>query len=303
LEPVRSVTLIDPQSDLWRRIEMIPVLTASGKGIAEAWENSLLELWKKGTRIRTEYDRDFDQPSIDATMVIVVEDPLAEPRIHLSIPSTFKDLWKYRREVVEGVHDHWIDPKSGKWSYTYHQRIFRYPVSDGEVNQVEYIIEKLAKAPYSRRAQAITWKPDFDPRTDYPPCLQRIWLRCTEEKGVLTLNMNAHWRSRDAYKAAFMNMFALTELQKEFARMLSDKISREVRVGRYVDISDSYHIYGWDLQDFEQRFLRAVGERKFYSDDIKSSRTIRLDHPLVQKEIKEADEELEREKSKELAIS
>jgi len=275
---------------------MIPVLMVSGEGIAEAWEKSLLELWEKGIRIKTEYDAESDPPSLDATMIIIVRKPLAEPRIHLSIPSTFKDLWKYRREVVDGVHDHWIDPESGKWSYTYHQRLFKYLGPTGEINQIEYAIEKLAKAPYTRRAQAITWKPDLDPETDYPPCLQRIWLRCTEENGVLMLHMNAHWRSRDAYKAAFMNMFALTELQKEFAKMLSEKIGKKVEVGRYVDISDSYHIYGRDLKDFEQRFLRSIKERKFYSDDIKSSRTIRTDHPIVQIGIKEAEEELEREK-------
>jgi len=281
---------------------MIPILKVSGKGIAEAWEKSLLELWRHGARIRTEYDAESDPPSLDATMIIVVENPLAEPRIHLSIPSSFKDLWKYRREVVDGVHDHWIDPESGKWSYTYHQRLFKYPINSMEIDQVSYMIEKLAKSPYTRRAQAITWKPDLDPKTDYPPCLQRIWLRCTEEDGVLTLHMNAHWRSRDAYKAAFMNMFALSELHKEFARMLAEKTGREVKVGRYVDISDSYHIYGKDLQDFERRFLKAVRERRFYSEDIKSSRTIRSDHPIVQMEIRLAEEELAREKAGEAVI-
>lgn len=281
---------------------MIPVLKVSGKGIAEAWEKSLLELWKHGTRIKTEYDAEADPLSLDATMIMVVENPLAEPRIHLSMPSSFKDLWKYRREVVDGVHDHWIDPESGKWSYTYHQRLFKYPAESGEMNQVEHVIEKLARSPYTRRAQAITWKPNLDLMTDYPPCLQRIWLRCTEEDGVLTLHMNAHWRSRDAYKAAFMNMFALSELHREFAKMLEGKIGREVRVGRYVDISDSYHIYGKDLQDFKKRFLRAVRERRFYSEDIKSSRTIRSDHPIVRMEIKLADEELRREKAGEILI-
>lgn len=98
-------------------------------------------------------------PSLDAIMIMVVEDPLAEPRIHLSIPASFKNLWKDRREVVGGVHDCWIDPGSGKWSYTCHQRSFRYPVNSGEVNQVEYMIKKLAESPHTRRAQAITWKP------------------------------------------------------------------------------------------------------------------------------------------------
>lgn len=275
---------------------MIPVLKVSGNSIAEAWEKSLVELWKNGIRIKTEYDKPSDPPSIDATMVIVVLEPLSEPRIHLSIPASFKDLWKYRREVVDGVHDHWIDPKSGKWTYTYHQRLFKYPSYNEFINQIDYIVDKLSKVPYTRRAQAITWDPKLDPKTNDPPCLQRIWFRCTEDGNMLKLNMNAHWRSRDAYKAAFMNMFALTELQKEIAQMVSERIHREVTVGQYVDISDSYHIYGSYIEDFTKRFLKALEQRDFYSKDIRKTRTITSDNPIVKKDFAEADLELEKEK-------
>lgn len=274
---------------------MIPVIMVRGKTIAEAWENSLVELWKNGIRIRTEYDRPNDPPSIDATMIIVVSEPFSEPRIHLSIPSTFKDLRKYVREVVDGVHDHWIDPKSGKWTYTYHQRLFKYPSKEGPVDQIDYIVKKLSQVPYTRRAQAITWLPEFDPKTNDPPCLQRCWFRCTEKDGSLVLNMNTHWRSRDAYKAAFMNIFALTELQRRIASELSSRIGREVLVGQYVDISDSYHIYGSYIEDFKNRFLKAIETREFFSENIRKSRTVRSDHTIVQKEFKEADLELERE--------
>jgi thymidylate synthase len=56
--------------------------------------------------------------------------------------------------------------------------------------------------------------------------------------------MNTHWRSRDLYKAWFMNVYALTDLQRSIAQAVSEKIGQEVFVGRYVDISDSLHIYG-----------------------------------------------------------
>jgi thymidylate synthase len=56
--------------------------------------------------------------------------------------------------------------------------------------------------------------------------------------------MNTHWRSRDLYKAWFMNVYAFTDLQKIIAEKISQKISQPVAVGRYVDISDSLHIYG-----------------------------------------------------------
>lgn len=274
---------------------MIPVLQVHGKGISEVWERSLVELWKNGMRIRTEYDKPKDPQSVDAVMIMVVEDPMSEPRIHLSIPASFKDLQKYKREVLDGVHDHWIDPSKGKWTYTYHQRLFNFPSDDGQIDQIDYIVNKLSEASYTRRAQAITWNPKSDPLTDDPPCLQRIWLRCTEENGSIRLNMNTHWRSRDAYKAAFMNMFAITELQKRIALMLSHKINRIVEVGQYVDISDSYHIYGSYIDDFEKRFLKLLEQRDFYSENIIKSRTIFSSNKMVQREFAEAETELEKE--------
>jgi thymidylate synthase len=56
--------------------------------------------------------------------------------------------------------------------------------------------------------------------------------------------MNTHWRSRDLYKAWFMNAYALTDLQRLMAGQLAARLNRPVRAGRYVDISDSLHIYG-----------------------------------------------------------
>ena len=40
----------------------IPVIKVEGKGIAEVWEKSILELWKKGAQIKTEYDDPKDPP-------------------------------------------------------------------------------------------------------------------------------------------------------------------------------------------------------------------------------------------------
>jgi len=249
----------------------IPVVMVEGRTLPEVWELSLLELWEKGIPIRTEYDGPNDPPSRDCTMIMVIRDPLAEPRIHRAIPSTLEDLEVYRAEVVEGIHDHWICPEEGKWSYTYHQRLFDYAVQGKAVDQIEYVLDKLSKFPYSRRAQAITWYPGSDPLSDDPPCLQRIFCRISaEEDGSLTLNMNTHWRSRDAFKAAFMNLFALTDLQRVLAERLSVMMDRSVKVGRHVDISDSYHIYGSYFEEFNDFLILAKNrslEQKTWTTD------------------------------------
>jgi len=130
-----------------------------------------------------------------------------------------------------------------------------------KIDQIDYIVRKLSDVPYSRRAQAITWNVDLDPPVDDAPCLQRLWCRISGDDEPI-LNMNTHWRSRDGYKAAFMNIFALTELQKSIAQRISGNLGREVKVGRYVDISDSFHIYGSYYEEFKG-FLQTVEARSF----------------------------------------
>ncbi len=241
----------------------IPVLAVYGKTLPEAWEKAVLECWEKGASIKTEYDKPDDPPSKDCTMMWCVEDPFAEPRIHRAFPGGLEDLEVYRQEVVDGVHDHWIAPEEGKWTYTYHKRLYDYEMENTAINQINYIIEKLSEAPHSRRAQAITWNVKEDPPTYDPPCLQRVWCRIlADENGQLVLNMNTHWRSRDAYKAAYMNAFAFTDMQRIIAEKISENIGKPVRVGRYTDLVDSFHIYGAYFKDFKG-FLETVKSRTF----------------------------------------
>ena len=89
-------------------------------------------------------------------------------------------------------------------------------------------------------------------------CLQRCWFRIFKDN----LQLNVHLRSNDAFKAAFMNMFAFTELQKMVAERIGQKTGKEIKVGKYVHIADSYHIYGSYYQDF-QGFLDTLKKRSF----------------------------------------
>ncbi|OHB60522.1 MAG: hypothetical protein A2167_06205 [Planctomycetes bacterium RBG_13_46_10] len=225
----------------------IPVILITADCLPEAWEKAVLAVWDKGLEVKTQYDKSNDPPSKDATVIITINDPFSEPRIHKNFPGGPEELESYRQEVVNGIHDHWIDPAAGKWTYTYHERLCAYrPSSNTEkVDQIQYIIDCLSHAGHSRRAQAITWMPTADAKTEHPPCLQRIWCRLVaDEAGNFSLNMNTHWRSRDLYKAWFMNVYAITDLQRIIAERISENIDAPVKVGRYVDISDSLHIYG-----------------------------------------------------------
>ena len=278
----------------------IPVFTVEGANIPEAWEKALLAVWDGGASIRTEYDRKdsdgnyVDPPSRDATVIVVIEDPFAEPRVHKNMPAGPEELEVYRQEVVDGIHDHWVDPNDpDKWTYTYHGRLFAFSATENledpnapclkPVDQMAYVVDKLCTSDITRRAQAITWMPSADPPTEDPPCLQRMWFRLMRDsKGGLVLNLNTHWRSRDGYKAWLMNVFALTDLMRVIAERIAGCKGEPVRVGRYVDISDSFHVYGSYFGEAEPEVAKMRG-----NPDV-ASRAWRSDHTALQMMFEEA---------------
>ena len=254
----------------------IPVLTAKGKGLAETWENSVVKLYALGMRIRTEYDPPGGEESVDATMLMTAEEPEAEPQIHKAMPAGPGDLQEYTMEVVDGIKDHWVDLEDPtKWKYTYHERLTAYPGGEHGVglDQIELMVRKLAKAPHTRRAYAATSVPGTDWEIGDPPCCLGVWCRIFEG----ALQMNVTFRSRDAFDAAFMNMFAFVELQKSIARRVSEYAGVDVRIGRYCDMSYSYHIYGRRLEAFRETVMRSLQTRSFYSKDPANSRTATLE--------------------------
>ncbi len=270
----------------------IPILSVEADTIPRAYEQAIKEVWEKGISIRTEYDRPEDPPSRDATVIIMVRNPFGQPRFHRSFADGLGGLAEYVMEVVHGAHDYWVKPleeilkgtesKDTRWTYTYHGRLFEYRIEGDVVDQIESMIGKLAQTGYTRRAQAITWNPKLDPPTEDPPCLQRLWVRlCEDDEGGCILNMNTHWRSRDLFKAWFENVIALTTLMRKIAESIDRKIGRPVRLGRYVDISDSLHIYGSYFREiegdpqkgiksfFEKLESRSFEDRTWHSDFVK----------------------------------
>ena len=164
----------------------IPVLHVEADCIARAWEESLILLFQKGCDLKTQYDKPGDPPSKDATMIITITEPLKEPMIHKDFPGGPEDLQEYVMEVCEGIKDHLVrdtrDPGDTRWEYTYHQRLFAYQVPTLQpFDQIETLCGKLAKTPYTRRAQAVTWKVWEDNDCYDPACMQSIWCRITEE--------------------------------------------------------------------------------------------------------------------------
>ncbi len=268
----------------------IPVVTVSEKSLAMAFEKALVGLYSHGTRFKTQYDKPGDPESMDCTLNLTIEEPESDPMIHAAFPGGIEHLKEYVMEL-KGYKDNWTknmnDPDDTRWEYTYHGRLDKYGVwkelADGKsqqtgpflVDQIEAVIDKLSKQPFTRQAQMITWMPNIDLDCYDPPCLQSLWYRILEdEEGVYWLNCNIRFRSNDAWGASFMNMFGFIQFNKEvIAAEIAKRTGKEVRLGRLNWQADSYHIYGKDIARAKSMLFDRLEEMRIedrtmnFSDD------------------------------------
>jgi len=281
-------------------MENIPVLHVAGKSLAEAYEMALCALNEGGTAFRTQYDKPGDRASLDSTMNITVLDPLADPMIHKAFPGGIEDLREYVMEL-QGAKDHWVknmnDPADTRWEYTYHGRLANYgalkelrnydSVETGffKINQIDAVVNKLVKQPFTRQAQMITWMPHVDLDCYDPPCLQSLWYRILEDTdGVWWLNCNIRFRSNDAWGANFMNMFGLTLFNRDvIAAEISRRAGKTVKLGRLNWQADSFHIYGKDIDVARQRLFDRIRTTTF------EDRVYRFNDPMIQEIYNEAE--------------
>ena len=245
----------------------LPVFHVEAGSIPEAYYGALKAVHFGGHTLRTQYDRRnsdgtfLDPPGKDARVTIRIRDPFAQPRFPAL---SYCERGKYIAEFL-GAKDHLVVPyrellrmvregeefEAAEWPYCYHQRLAAYPRSDGTtMDQLELILDKLAKDSITRRAVATTRVPEIDLfMASDMPCLGEVQLRAIEdEKGRLVLNLHAAWRSRDLYKAWGDNLIGLTNLHARLAARLSEKAGREVLAGPYSESNGSLHIYGQDYQ-------------------------------------------------------
>ena len=258
----------------------IPVLNVTSDTLAMAHEKALVELYNKGVRFPTQYDKPGDPLSLDSTMNITILEPQKDPMIHLAFPGGVDSLKEYVMEL-SGAKDHWIknmnDPKDTRWEYTYHGRLAEYgswkELSDDKsikagqfsINQINAVVDKLVEQPFTRQAQMITWMPNIDLTCFDPPCLQSLWYRIMEdEDGVWWLNSNIRFRSNDAWGASFMNMFGFINFNKNIiANSVAEKTGKRVKLGRMNWQADSYHIYGKDIQTAKDLLFDRIDNSSF----------------------------------------
>jgi thymidylate synthase len=181
---------------------------------------------------------------------IHIDEPFREPMISESLQFGKKSMESYVEEIFK------FHPLTGEndFSYLYSNLIFDYQVAaynemtdkmefkgngDGfGINQVNYVVNKLAAEPASRRAVISLFNPEIYEKTNDPPCLNHIQFMIRYN----FLNMHALFRSNDMLSAWGCNAYALAHLQRYVFDRL--KIAHpDLRMGWMETTSISAHIY------------------------------------------------------------
>lgn len=108
--------------------------------------------------------------------------------------------------------------KRGLETKSYYRRLTSYPSSRGNINQLDVILNKIARDPITRRAIATTRVPEIDLYLDDSNYLEEVQLRAYPEGASLVLNMYTRWGNcDDGHEDEMIELHdrAMQELQKK----------------------------------------------------------------------------------------
>jgi len=162
--------------------------------------------------------------------------------IHIMNPLEIRvtELYPFSEKVLkEKYATQLLNPDRMNFDYTYGERLNAW--GDGEIDQIEFVIQKLKENPKSRRIVATTWDPRKDTVSDEVPCLNHFVFMTRD--GVLDLSVMI--RSNDMFGAWLANVYALGELLVYVAEKTN------LQVGTITTISVNAHIYSHDWEKAE----------------------------------------------------
>jgi len=158
--------------------------------------------------------------------------------------------------------------------YTYGERFFAHKFGK---NQINYLIEKLSKSPYSRRALVVSWDHEKDQNIENPPCIIGV-------QGIITDNFYNHTviiRSNDMFKAWPVNFVAQIELAKFIVSEINKRAKTDYKIGSITSVSISAHIYQTDFERARKVLERYSDRMREFIEDPKGNFLIYLEDGKV----------------------
>lgn len=254
-----------------------------GKNLPDAYHKALTRLAYYGEIVDCS---DYNTRCKEIGMTMLVEQPLLEPMISKFMVGGAQDLQQYLMEMLDGILDFRI---GNGWDYTYHDRMVNSPYWTAEYgwtnrSQLDFVVDELKRNPSSRRAFIDLRINSKDMYNDDPPCLCSIQYFIRNGK----LDCSVTFRSNDAFRATFMNAFALIMLQNIIANELG------VKIGTYTHRANSFHAYEncWDALDGAYKRIKLdpthTTTTYYYEDDWKEEMEDSI--PNIMKKVNELKE-------------
>lgn len=250
MEPVRFADAVPEVIELFPS-EKVGFMIR-GKKVVDVWLRVLDRIMRYGTIKGTQYGSQ-QRELIGVTWVIEDEDP-DNPKMDVDWPESLKIATSLNQNAIDHYRSVFLSPDAPEGvSYTYGNRIMRYPDAKGYIDQIEEVILKeLKSSPDTRRGVATTMVPSIDKDSKEPPCITQI--QVLQNSGKLHLLVTV--RSHDIFKAAMPNAFGLRALQARIAKEAGFEMG-------YLQItSQSAHIYESDWDDAKKLVRCAIWERE-----------------------------------------
>lgn len=250
MEPVRFADAKQEEVNVFPSEEVGWVV--HGRKVIDVWERVVERIMRYGSNKGSQYGL-RQKELIGVSWVISDENPL-NPELPADWTEGLKKVTGANLDAIREYHDVFLSPDTPEGiSYTYGNRLMRYPKPSGFIDQIdEVVIAQLKSSPDSRRAFGITVVPAIDWNSKEPPCLTQI--QCLQTNGKL--HLLAVFRSHDIFKAAIPNAFGLRTLQKYIA----DQTGFEL--GKLQITSQSAHIYESDWEDAKKLARCGFWERE-----------------------------------------
>jgi len=248
----------------------LPILFVNSDTLGEASHKAICACYYNGARVETPKHKENGTLGYDADILVRINNPDSEEHIYKhGTTQTGVGMMEYILAVTHGIHNH--RKKSIEhpewWGYTYNERI---------VDQLPFVFQRI-KSDWNEKQritgrdyQFTTWRPgeDIILEQEDPPCWQSGQLRFLEnEEGEIVMNYLTHWRSRDLLKAWTDNNVAQIELMKLLKNKVSDTIGIPIKLGAYIDHSQSLHLYGAYLDDKNVKEQIKVIANGFHDDN------------------------------------
>jgi thymidylate synthase len=216
------------------------------------YEESLFNAW---VRILTEIkmfgilkDSEYNEKQLERLNIIV---SLGLYGRKYQLEKEFDEFIKLE-EFKKHLIGYFIDKKPDGVDYTYGERFLNY----NNLNQLEYIINKLSENPETRRAIMITWNPNIDTHSKDPPCV--ISIEGIIQKGYL--NLTEFIRSNDMFRGWPLNMYALIRIGEYIVNEINKRTNKGYELGTVTTFSVSAHIYEHDFP-YMEKALEKYGYR------------------------------------------